>query len=59
MFGLDHPRAVLTDEQVGEIRSRRLSGENGQSLAREFGVSDTMIYFIAKGKRRSFAKGGG
>lgn len=48
-----HPKgshAQKLDEGMAmEIRRRRNAGENGAALGREFGVSRTMIYVIAKG----------
>lgn len=37
--GTKHPNCFLDPEQVIEIRSRALQGENQKELAREFGIS--------------------
>lgn len=42
--------AKLTETQVREILSRLAHGETKKALAREYGVSDTLIRFIATGK---------
>lgn len=44
--------AKLTDEQVAEIRDRLAAKESGASLARQFGVSVSLISSIRLGKRR-------
>jgi hypothetical protein len=41
-------RSKLTDEKVREIRAR--TAESASSLAREFGVSRTLIRFVRTGK---------
>jgi len=43
----------LSSEQVAEIRNRHITGETGEALAREFGVSATQIRNIAAGKQWS------
>lgn len=48
--GEKNPRAVLTLEQVKEIRQRRASGEMGRALAEEFGVTDGTVCDIHKGR---------
>lgn len=48
----NHPVQVLTNEQAAEIRTRRLGGERGAQLAREFGVSPQTICDIANGRRK-------
>lgn len=48
--GERHHAAVLSEEQVREIRRRRLGGERGVDLAREFGVTPTAVWCIAKGR---------
>ena len=48
--GQMHPRALLTDAQVIDIRTRRKSGERGRRLAKEFGVDPSLISAIHKGK---------
>lgn len=46
----------LTDEQVGQIRSRYAAGGISQSsLASEFGVSQQLVSDLVRGTRRSIA----
>ena len=40
----------LTREQASEIRNRRLAGERGVDLAKEFGVSQSIVCAISKGR---------
>jgi len=48
-LGQSHPDAKLTDDQVKEIRTRySREAANGKLLASEYGVSNVMIYRIAK-----------
>jgi len=57
LLGTEHPNAKLSDEKVAEIR-RRYSGGSGRpykpnnqvSLAKEFGVSVTVINKVLHGK---------
>lgn len=46
----------LTPQQVVEIRERLAAGESAKSLARSFGVSDTMIGFIKHRRQRRYAE---
>ncbi len=46
--GEKHGRAKLTQALVVEIRHRRDLGESGKLLAQAFGISDVMVYKIAK-----------
>lgn len=48
--GTDMKHAVLTEDQVREIR-RRYPKENGSALAREFGVSTGVPYMIYTRRR--------
>jgi hypothetical protein len=48
--GERNPRAILTWQQVNEIRRRRELGETGRNLAREFNVSDKNISRIVLGQ---------
>jgi len=57
--GETSPRAVLTDEQVAEIRRRyegsqlnRHTGPSQQALANEYGVSQALISQILRGVHR-------
>ena len=43
--------AKLTEDQAKEIRRRRLAGEEGVRLAREFAISKATVCLIFKGKR--------
>lgn len=48
--GEDHPQSRLTAKQALEIRTRRLQGESLALLAKEFGVSQSTISLIGRGK---------
>lgn len=48
--GEKHPRSKLTDEQVHEICRRLEEGERNYTIARDFGVDETTIVNIRKGK---------
>ncbi len=50
--GDKHHASKLTDAQVAEIRSRRLAGERGSNLAREYGVSQATVCDILKQRSR-------
>lgn len=50
--GENHGRAILSDAQVVEIRSLK-DIQSGPSLAKRFGVGNSQIYRILKGKHRS------
>lgn len=45
----EQPRAILTEDQVRDIRRRRADGERCCDLAREFGVSYTCISLTSRG----------
>lgn len=45
----EHPRAILTEDNVRDIRRRRASGERCVDLAREYGVSYTCISLTSRG----------
>lgn len=49
--GKDNPRAKLTESEVREIRRRLSAGEYGTSLALEFNVNSTSIYYIKNHRR--------
>lgn len=44
------PNAKLTDAQALELKCRRRNGESGKSLAREFGVSQSVVSQLCSGK---------
>lgn len=46
----DHGLSLLTNKQVMEIRKKLSNGEKGVTLAREFGVSPTIISYIKNRK---------
>lgn len=46
--GSSNSHVKLTEDQVREIRLRRAAGEQAKSLAAEFGVSDTLVSYIAR-----------
>ena len=48
--GSAHPQAKLTEIQVQEIREARASGILLKTLSARYGVSETMISYIARGK---------
>ncbi|MFD5107161.1 HNH endonuclease [Streptomyces cinereoruber] len=48
--GRARSRAKLTFEQAMEIRRRRLAGEEGKSLALEYGVTQATVCDISKGR---------
>ncbi len=50
--GERHHNAVLSDQDVHEIRRRRAAGETGVSLAAEFGVSPAQISRVVHRKSR-------
>jgi hypothetical protein len=50
--GEKHPRAKLADRDVLAIRSR--AGEHPKILAREFGVSEALIYKIRSGRKKAW-----
>jgi hypothetical protein len=45
-----HPHAVLSPEQVAEIRRRAADGERGASLAKEFGVGQAAASRLIRGR---------
>lgn len=60
--GVAHPGAVLTEAQVLEIRERlkpplgKRKPPNGAALAREYGVSESLIYGIRNGRNWGWLK---
>jgi hypothetical protein len=58
-LGVARPqRQVVSDDQVAEIVSLRLSGVKLSVLAHRFGVSKSFVSLAARGKRRSLRKVG-
>lgn len=58
-LGVARPRRqVVSDDQVAEIVSLRLSGVKLSVLAHRFGVSKSFVSLAARGKRRSLRKVG-
>lgn len=53
--GQNNPSAKYSDNVVDQIRNRRLAGERGCDLAREFGVSQQTVCDIVKGRSRKEA----
>jgi hypothetical protein len=49
--GERHPSAKLRDAEVVEIRRRLLDGHKAIRLAKDYGVSDALIYKIGRGKK--------
>lgn len=49
--GESGPNSKLTTDQVLKIRERRKAGEGSTALAKEYGVSQSLISMIAGGKR--------
>ena len=50
--------SILMDGDAEEIRVRRMAGESGVSLAKEFGVSPSTVSLIFRGKRWLAARAG-
>ena len=48
--GSRHKLAKLSEDQVEQLLRRRLSGERGSDLAREFGVTETVVSRISLGR---------
>lgn len=48
-YGIKNPRAVLTDQDVVEMRKLRLSGGLGKEIALKFGVSKTTVSMSTRG----------
>lgn len=46
------PHAKLSDAQAAAVKSRRMAGERGSDLAREYGVTQATICDIVKGRTR-------
>lgn len=51
-YGEDHPKAKLSDKEIAEIRRRGESGEPRKDVAAEFGISQSYVSMLVKGKRR-------
>lgn len=52
MAGEKHPCARLSDDDVAAIRERASAGESGRALGREYGVNQSHISRIVRGRRR-------
>lgn len=50
-FGERSSQALLTDDKAREIIRRRWAGEPARALAREFGVSDSLVCAVAAGRK--------
>jgi Mor family transcriptional regulator len=50
MIGVSHGMAMLTEDEVYEIRALHRSGMSGCAIARKYEVSSTTIYGIIKGR---------
>jgi hypothetical protein len=48
--GARHYRAKLTEAAVRDIRKRRVLGESGHALAREYGITFRTLYSAANGE---------
>lgn len=55
LYGMAHPNAKLSDEQVAQVRSLRDGGETFQAIADRFGVSKTLVRKITTGQYRMVA----
>ena len=55
--GSNNPKAKLDDDKVREIHRRRSAGEEGKTLAQEFGVSCQTISHIMRGRSWSHVTG--
>lgn len=47
----------LTDEDVVRIREARAAGERGISIANRYGISESTVSLLVRGKRRLEAGG--
>jgi hypothetical protein len=54
MIGSANHMTKLSDDDVREMRRRRLSGETGRSLAKHFGVDPATVSEICNGKKRQY-----
>lgn len=50
LMGSDNPNAKLSAEDVAQIRALRSSGTSVRSLMKQFGMSDSHIYYIINQK---------
>jgi len=48
--GIEHPKAVLTEEQVYKIRELTKQGIGGMAIARIYGIGKSTVYHIQKGE---------
>jgi hypothetical protein len=44
--GVDHHKAVLTEQAVREIRSRAEAGERNVSIAADYGINGALVWKI-------------
>lgn len=57
ILGENHPDSKLTASIVGEARNRFAAGERSCDLAKEYGVSTTVMHFAIRGKTWKHAPG--
>lgn len=55
--GERHPSAKLSNSDVGKVRSMFADGVSQAEIARQFAVSDTLIWAIKHGRKRTTYKG--
>lgn len=56
VYGAEHPRTKLSDDEVNLIRRRRLNGDRCDRLAKEFGVHPAHVSRICNSLRRSHTR---
>lgn len=49
-FGEKHHNAILTEEQVREIRKRKCEGQSYNKIGRDFGIGNSHVRDIIKRK---------
>lgn len=50
MYGSEHPRAIITEEQVLKVRALRDSGVRAKEIAAMFNISISSVYAIGTGR---------
>lgn len=55
--GERHPNSKLTNGDAEEVKRRLAAGDSQAAIARHFGVSDTLIWCIKHGRKRTNYKG--